>query len=141
MASQSLNDIQYEVATWAQTNFGKRRTDDLRLIGVGEELGELVTQQLEQLVPVLHVMREYGILNHHHLKEKNGIRGTAEEHQAKARDAVGDIIIFLIDYCSLRGWSLLEIINETWDEVKQRNWIDDPQHGGMKKYEGQNKAV
>lgn len=137
--TKNLDDIQKELAVWAQKNFGKQRTDDLRLIGATEELGELVTQQLEQLVPLLHVVRELGILSHHHLKEKCGIRGTSEFHREKSKDAVGDVIIFLMDYCELHGWSLWNIINETWDEVRQRNWIDDPLTGGLKRYVDQQK--
>lgn len=134
---QNLDTIQQEVAAWAQRNFGKKRTASNRLVGVTEEFGELVIPLLEELVPVLHVARQIGILSHHHLKEDSGIRGTPELHQAKARDAIGDIILFLIDYCELRGWSLWDIIQETWKEVQQRNWIDDPLSGGIKRYAGQ----
>ena len=136
MSTNNLNQIQQEIGVWAITNFGKRRTEELRLIGAVEELGELVTQELERIVPLLHIVRAMGLLNHHHLKEKCGIRGTAEEHQAKEKDAIGDISLFLMDYCNLRGWSYTEILQETWDEVKKRNWIEDPAFG-MKRYEGQ----
>ena len=136
--TKTLSDIQKELGEWATTNFGKRRTEELRLIGMSEEIGELVTQVLEMVVPVLHLVRENGVLSHSHLKEKCGIRGTPEQHQAKARDAIGDIFLFMADYCNLRGWSVEEIIQTTWDEVKQRNWIDDPQ-GGLKRYDGQSK--
>lgn len=41
------------------------------------------------------VVEEVGELAHCHLKELQGIRGTAEEHQANARDAIGDITVYL----------------------------------------------
>lgn len=45
------------------------------------------------------VIEEVGELSHAHLKELQGIRGTPEEHQAKAKDAIGDIFIYLLSYC------------------------------------------
>lgn len=131
---RTLDIIQQELGEWAEIQFGKRRTDDLRIVGASEELGELVTQQLEQIIPILHIVRKLGNLSHSHLKEKCGIRGTPEEHQAKCKDAIGDISLFIMDYCNLRGWNYWKILQETWDEVKTRDWIDDPEHGGMKKY-------
>ena len=70
-----------------------------------------------------------GELAHAHLKEEQGIR-TGENHIALAKDSIGDIIIFLADYCSARGFDLQEIIEETWAEVKQRDWKKDPIKGG-----------
>lgn len=45
---------------------------------------------------LIGVFEECGELAHCHLKEKQAIRGTAEEHVANAKDAVGDIIIYLL---------------------------------------------
>lgn len=45
---------------------------------------------------ILGVIEELGELSHAHLKELQGIRGTNEEHQANAKDAIGDITVYLL---------------------------------------------
>lgn len=45
---------------------------------------------------ILGMTEEVGELAHSHLKELQNIRGTPEEHQANARDAIGDITIYLL---------------------------------------------
>jgi len=73
-----IPSIQTEVGTWATKNFGADRPAYQRLLGAMEELGEL---------------------SHAHLKEEQNIRGT-EDHVADAKDAIGDIVIYLMDYCT-----------------------------------------
>ena len=80
-----------------------------------EELGELAHAHLKERVPAERVM---------------GIRGTAAEHQAHARDAVGDIIIYLADYCCARGWDLEEIVARTCEKVEHRDWKQHPHTRG-----------
>jgi NTP pyrophosphatase (non-canonical NTP hydrolase) len=128
----NLDELQKECAEWAARMFPNRSADG-RLHGMTEELGELAIEQLEQLVPFLHITRQLGLIAHHHAKEKAGIRGSSDFHIAKAKDAIGDITLFMLDYCTLRGWSLETIIKETWEEVKQRDWIEDP-YMGLKRY-------
>jgi len=65
-------------------------------------------------------MEEAGELAHAHLKEEQNIR-REEDHVANARDAVGDVVIFLMDYCNLRGWSLEECVMDAWAQVGSRN--------------------
>lgn len=72
--------------------------------------------------PLIGMMEELGELSHAHLKQEQGIRGTYEEHQAAAKDAIGDIVIFMMDYCNQRGFDLESIVAETWAEVKRRDW-------------------
>lgn len=61
---------------WVAHNFPKDKPGCINSIfGCIEELGELV---------------------HSHLKEDQAIRGAAEEHQANARDAVGDLTVYLL---------------------------------------------
>lgn len=105
-----LRKIQEEQRVWARYNFGERDTGDAddALFGVVEEVGEL---------------------SHAHLKLKQGIRGSAESLEAEARDAIGDILIFMMDYCCARGWDMQDILTETWDEVKQRDWKRFPKNG------------
>ena len=100
--------LQDEVGEWATRNFGAVESWQ-PLMGVGEELGEL---------------------NHAHLKRAQAIRGmTQDEYMAQARDAVGDIFIFLAHYCHLEGIDMMMSVLETWERVSQRNWVDSPDTG------------
>jgi len=103
----SLRRLQAEQHEWAKRNFGEEVQTYLPLLGVVEEVGELA---------------------HAHLKEAQGIR-TTEDHEAKAKDAVGDAIIYLADYCSRRGWDLQDIVEQTWAAVKRRDWKANPEGG------------
>lgn len=106
----SLRQFQSEQAAWAARNFDVSDPVD-PLLGLVEEVGEL---------------------SHATLKARQGIRGTAEEHRAAARDAVGDIAVYLADFCTRSGFDLEEVIAETWDAVKARDWKKDNIFGGAK---------
>lgn len=99
-----LKQLQEEQKPWVLHNFGNRPTW-MPLLGAVEELGELA---------------------HAHLKEAQGIR-TNENHIENAKDAIADIIIYLADYCSSRGFDFQEIVQSTWDKVKQRDWKKNPE--------------
>jgi NTP pyrophosphatase (non-canonical NTP hydrolase) len=101
-----LRKLQDEQREWSQYNFGKSPSW-MPFFGLVEELGELA---------------------HSHLKMAQGIRQN-ENHEAKAKDAVGDIVIFLSDYCNANGYDLEEIVRETWDSVKVRDWRKYPDTG------------
>lgn len=45
-------------------------------------------------------------------------------------DAVGDIIIYLADYCRRNGIDLSDAVLLTWEKVAKRDWQNDPQRGG-----------
>lgn len=107
LGSVDLIALQRKHAEWAIRNFGERDPVDA-FFGVTEELGELARAML---------------------KKKQGIRGNSPEHDAKARDAVGDILLFLLDYCTARGWSFNDIVLETWRIVRERDWIKYPKNG------------
>jgi len=92
---------------WADKNFPGSTWNDA-LMGVVEEVGEL---------------------NHYLLKQKQGIRGTFEEHEAGAQDSVGDIIVYLMHVCTIRGWDLEDIFTKTIDHVLTRDWTVDANHG------------
>jgi NTP pyrophosphatase (non-canonical NTP hydrolase) len=98
--SKYLQALQTDHKTWTDRNFPNADPVDA-VLGVAEEVGELC---------------------HAILKQRQGIRGTSEEHEAKAKDAVGDIVIYLLDVCTRRGWSFGEIVAETWAEVRKRDW-------------------
>ncbi len=52
----------------------------------------------------------------------------------KAKDSVGDIIIYLSDYCNQMGFDLDKIVRETWERVKKRDWRANPKTGKKLKY-------
>jgi NTP pyrophosphatase (non-canonical NTP hydrolase) len=72
---------------------------------------------------------ELGELNHALLKQEQGIRGTPEEHEEAAKDALADLWIYSLDLCNRRGWDAAKILNMTWDQVVQRNWVKCPVTG------------
>jgi NTP pyrophosphatase (non-canonical NTP hydrolase) len=105
-----LQRMQYR---WAVANFGDgcqtpRVPGFHTLLGIGEEFGELC---------------------HSHLKQEQCIRGTEAEHEANAKDALADMIIYMCDYASRRGWDLEGIVVETWAAVSQRDWKANPADG------------
>lgn len=104
---KDLSDWQGDVREWSTRNFGNVPSWQ-PLLGIGEELGEL---------------------NHAHLKAVQGIRGTAEEHRAAQVDAVGDILIYLLDYCSRENIDALQCLRQAWNEVSQRDWVKYPKSG------------
>lgn len=110
-AGVSIRRTQIEVAEWADRNFGgasKRNFED-PFMGMVEELGEMA---------------------HALLKQKQGIRGTYEEHEAALRDAIGDFEVYLMDFCQLREINLEAVIWETWEKVKKRDWKKNSVTGG-----------
>lgn len=97
-----LTEFQREVAFWSKKNFPKGKKYH-PLLGATEELGELC---------------------HAHLKHEQGIRGMESNKVAdKAKtDAIGDIVIYLADYCARNGLSLKSCIRSTWLIVQGRDW-------------------
>jgi NTP pyrophosphatase (non-canonical NTP hydrolase) len=103
----TLTRLQKEQWEWSNRNFPNNKAYHV-LLGAMEELGELA---------------------HSHLKMEQGIRGTSEEHRIKAADAIGDIIVYLAGYCSHVGFDFQKVVEQTWDEVKERDWVDNPMTG------------
>jgi len=106
---QTLADIQTEQRLWSLRNFGGHPAWH-PLLGIQEEAGELA---------------------HAFLKRTQGIRKN-QNHDAAIRDAVGDIVIYLMDFCSCEGIDLQEAIEGAWDTVRKRNWKADPTSGAEK---------
>lgn len=96
----TLRELQREVEPWFRHNFPVQPASDTLLIA-GEELGELM---------------------HAHVKMNQGIRGTAEQHTEKQKDAIGDITIALAAYCNQRGFDFVQVVRDTWDVVRKRDW-------------------
>lgn len=113
----TFRQLQDEHRVWADRNFPDNKPHS-PLLGVAEELGELA-----EVVILTSVV---GRLAHSHLKSEQGIRGNKEQHASKAKDAIGDMIIFLSNYCTRNGYDMQEIIETAWSEVKQRDWNKNP---------------
>ena len=110
MSERSLRDVQIEQRPWVARNFGDDRPAYHPLLGAVEELGELA---------------------HAHLKHEQKIRGMSQyEFETKAADALGDIVIYLCDYASAMGFDLQDVVLQTWESVKKRDWVADPHLGG-----------
>jgi NTP pyrophosphatase (non-canonical NTP hydrolase) len=99
--------LQLDLHRWRQRNFPNANATQ-QLLGVVEEVGELA---------------------HAHLKQIQGIRGTPEEHDAAIKDAVADIVIYLLGYCSYRGLGLSSVLQQTATEVMKRDWLGNPDDG------------
>ena len=96
-----LDRLQAVHAEWSESNFGDQPST-LPLLGVAEEVGEL---------------------NHAHLKGLQGIREDDETTGEDAKlDAVGDVVLYLIDYCSREGLSFPEAVQTAVEEVHGREW-------------------
>lgn len=129
-----LQQLQEKVDRWARANFGPGTPPFHRpLVGANEEMGELcgvLADQLLELVPVMLAMQALGNVDRAQLKAEQGIRGSALEHEAKAKDGIADVIIYLSDYCTQKGWCLNEIVEAAWTKVVQkRNWRANPTTG------------
>ena len=102
----SIKELQQEVTEWSRRNFPNNKPHH-PLLGVGEEAGELM---------------------HAHLKMEQQIR-VNEDHKAEQIDAVGDLFIYLLDYCSRTNINAEEAIINTWQEVKKRDWTKNKNDG------------
>lgn len=100
-------ELQQEVGKWSYYNF-EDQSAHRPLLGVAEEVGELC---------------------HAHLKLEQGIRGDRRKHIEEAQDAVGDILVYLADYCERMGFDMQKIIEEVWAEVSKRDWKRSPDNG------------
>jgi NTP pyrophosphatase (non-canonical NTP hydrolase) len=105
----TLDLVQRECAVWQAKNFPASREKPVHpLLGVVEEVGELA---------------------HAFLKCEQGIRGTPEEHADAMQDAVGDMLIFLMDFCTQKGWRVSDLLKKTWGQVKLRDWTKNKSDG------------
>lgn len=97
--------LQEDVAEWSYKNFGDQEATN-PLLGVVEEVGELC---------------------HAVLKSRQKIR-KGEDHVAGAQDAVGDIVIYLADFCTRYNIDFDKAVTTAWDEVKVRDWTKERAH-------------
>lgn len=101
-----LQKLQAEVKPWVDHNFGPHPSYR-PLFGAMEELGEL---------------------SHAFLKKEENIR-VSEDHDALMKNSVADIIIFLADFCNSMNYDLSDLVQKTWNSVKQRDWKRYPKNG------------
>lgn len=104
-----LYKTQAEVREWSNWNFGNQ----------------------DPLLPFLGVVEEVGELSHVILKEQQAIRVGGDKlaaFDAKV-DAVADILIYLLDFCSRSSIDLESALLKTWHDVKARDWKKFPKNG------------
>ncbi len=98
----NLHQMQREVAKWMASNFPEFfNNSDVALIKLTEELGELAEA---------------------HGKQLYGDQEMWEEYQEKKIDAVGDIVIVLISYCTRSGIDFQSAVEKVWTEVGGRDY-------------------
>lgn len=105
-----VTEFQNRVAAWSDKNFTDALGIDVakdKLLGVSEEVGELC---------------------HAILKLSQGIR-MDEPHLENAQDAVGDIMLYLADFCHRMGFCMEECMVTALETVEKRNWKDNPATG------------
>lgn len=103
-----LAKLQSEVGVWARKNFPATTASDV-LLGIAEETGELCHAQLKQ-----------------NQRIRSGAEGTSN---VEKMDAVGDLVIYLADYCERSGISLDACVRDAWATVSLRDWIKYPVDG------------
>jgi NTP pyrophosphatase (non-canonical NTP hydrolase) len=115
----TLDRIQNEARTWREANFPKYTAFD-QMMGMVEEMGELA----HALLKFEQKIREYATD-----PDKPPISAIKNKFETDARDAVGDWIIFCLGLCDRYGWNLQDIIEETWEKVRLRDWVANPETG------------
>jgi NTP pyrophosphatase (non-canonical NTP hydrolase) len=101
-----LTDIQQQVGAWGAHNFPKA-THTWCVLGLVEEVGELSSIYLKRLE---HIRPNQSTL-------------------ALEIDAIGDIMVFLLHLCYMRGFDIEAVLQDTWGEVQKRDWKKYPKAG------------
>ncbi len=84
---QTLDQIQKDVGHWARANFGLNETDLMATTNRGMVC-------LDEYAPLMGIVEEVG-----ELTEAFALTGDPAKAKANMRDAAGDIMIYLCDYC------------------------------------------
>ena len=45
---------------------------------------------------------------------------TVKGQDAEMYDAIGDVVVCLVNLCALQGWTLAECLQEAWEQIKDR---------------------
>lgn len=74
--------------------------------------------------PLLGVLEELGELAHAHLKNEQKIRGYDDPQKTleAKKDAVGDMMVYLVNYCEVNGLRLGDCLEHAWSQVRTRDW-------------------
>lgn len=105
----ALFQMQEAVGEWSQYNF-PHQSPQTSLNKLVSEVGELCDAV---------AMTEQGI---------KGFDNPAHSAHQR-RDAVGDILICLLDYCYRSDIFMGRALRDAWNEVKERDWVRYPQKG------------
>lgn len=104
----SVRVLQKKLNLWLNYNFPNATADD-QFKGIVEEIGELA---------------------HAELKTKQCIRGyTEEKGMFEIKDAIGDIFIYLCNYCNKKDIDMEECIDIAYDTIMKRDWQKNPDNG------------
>jgi len=122
----SFELLQAAALQWRMANFPVSGGSH-NIMGMTEEVGELVSADEETDDPhILELVKALGRCAHAQLKGEQGIRHSSNEILKQKEDAVADIIIFLVNYCSSNGINIGRAVAETWDKVSARDWVKNP---------------
>lgn len=119
-----LSELTEEVGEWAQENFGDQYDIQHSITERSRSVVKQDDVDIGAIFCTLGVNEEAGELTHSVLKRAQGIRlyesGVGEDAE---KDAVGDIIVYLADFCYRRGYDLDECVRRAWHgEVSEREW-------------------
>lgn len=106
-----LAELQQELHVWRERNFPNDVENSIinSILGMAEEMGEL---------------------QHAFLKQRQGIRGSYEEHEDAMRDAIADLLIYTLGLCSYKGWNLMNLVSSVAiNDVLRRDWLMYPGNG------------
>jgi NTP pyrophosphatase (non-canonical NTP hydrolase) len=102
-----IHDLQIDTGAWRERNFPDYTAHE-QFMGMVEEMGEL---------------------SHAIIKGMQNIRHTPGEiHQLK-EDAVADLFIFMLGYCTKEGIDFEQALYRTWNQVRKRDWVKYPETG------------
>lgn len=100
-----MRGMQDEMFEWLKREFPMSLTLEAQTLGVAEETGEICQLILKKAQKI----REAGLMDE-------------EGWKLGLEDGVGDIIIYLMNLCSLAGIDIEEAIESTVSKVKKRDW-------------------
>jgi len=100
-----MREMQEEMFAWLEREFPMSLTLEAQTLGVAEETGEICQLILKKAQKI----RTAGLLNE--LDWKLAIA-----------DGVGDVIIYLMNLCSIAEIDIEKSITSTVSKVKQRDW-------------------
>lgn len=101
-----LRCLQEQHAEWSEKNFGEQPYE-WTLLGAQEELGELTHSELKQL---------------------QGIREAEDDvGELATKDSVGDIVMYLLDFCNRKDIDFAECVDIAATEVLDREWNSEPE--------------